>query len=103
MQLRCQNCGKEWDYRGNNVQRTSCPDCKASVSIAQQIEDLDDDEREAWESHRWMREEHSDLSEGHRLDLVQVIRQVLVDDKDWSDFKAGSAAQKKHERCCLEC
>lgn len=97
MHLRCQNCGNQWDYRGNNVVRASCSDCRASVSIAQQAENWDDDEREAWEFHRWMREKHADLSSGHRLDIVQAVRGVVVDGYEWDEFKIGSAAWKKHE------
>lgn len=33
MKLRCDRCGKRWDYNGKNSHYASCPDCKHSVKI----------------------------------------------------------------------
>ena len=31
--LRCQRCGKEWEYKGKSKYFTSCPQCKTSVKV----------------------------------------------------------------------
>lgn len=33
MELKCQKCKKEWDYKGLNKYYATCPDCKTSVKI----------------------------------------------------------------------
>lgn len=33
MELKCENCGKEWDYSGKNKVYTTCPDCRKLVRI----------------------------------------------------------------------
>lgn len=31
--LKCQRCGKEWEYKGKSKYFTSCPQCKTSVKV----------------------------------------------------------------------
>lgn len=31
--LKCHRCGYNWFYRGKNIFRTSCPDCRTSVQL----------------------------------------------------------------------
>ena len=38
VQLKCQRCGKEWNYTGNGTWFTSCPGCKTSVKIKRTAE-----------------------------------------------------------------
>jgi len=38
MKLKCQRCGREWDYKGKKKWFTSCPDCKTSVKIKEREE-----------------------------------------------------------------
>jgi len=33
MKLKCQKCGREWDYKGHKRFYTTCPDCKTSVKL----------------------------------------------------------------------
>ena len=33
VKLKCQRCGREWEYTGDKKFYTSCPDCKTSVKI----------------------------------------------------------------------
>jgi len=33
MELECQRCGKEWDYKGDSNYYASCPNCKTSVKV----------------------------------------------------------------------
>lgn len=38
MELRCQKCKREWNYKGEKKYYTSCPDCKTSVKIKEKKE-----------------------------------------------------------------
>ena len=33
MIVKCNKCGKEWDYTGDNKTFCTCPDCRALVKI----------------------------------------------------------------------
>ena len=33
MKLRCDRCGRRWDYHGKMKRRATCPDCKHSVKM----------------------------------------------------------------------
>lgn len=33
MKLKCEACGKSWDYKGSNKFKATCPDCHLLVKI----------------------------------------------------------------------
>lgn len=33
MKLKCKECDKNWDYKGNNKVKATCPDCHGLVKI----------------------------------------------------------------------
>jgi len=39
MELECKRCEHTWDYQGDSKYYASCPNCKTSVSIQEQVEE----------------------------------------------------------------
>lgn len=48
-----------------------------------------------WNFQKWLRAKHSDLSPGHRLDLVKAAYAILIEGRDYEDVPSGKAAMQK--------
>lgn len=35
MELKCNKCGNQWDYKGKNKVYAICPDCRKTVRVMQ--------------------------------------------------------------------
>lgn len=38
MEIKCDNCGHEWDYRGKTKWYLACPKCKNTINISEVTE-----------------------------------------------------------------